>query len=68
MPAPTEKHYFVINALGQSADRRGPFESPAAAHEWIKTNYHYPCWIVAAEYAGEAPHSPLNGKGVKAGE
>lgn len=60
-----EKHYFVINQMGQSADRRGPFVSAAAAKEWAERVYRYPCWIVPAEYIGAMEHLPLDGKGHK---
>lgn len=54
MPAPRKYHYFVINQLGQSADRRGPFESREAAETWADANYNYPAWVIPAEPANDA--------------
>lgn len=61
-----ERHYFVINQQGISADRRGPFVSAAAAKEWVEKNYPFPCWVVPAEYIGAVEHKPLNGDGQRA--
>jgi hypothetical protein len=68
--AVTKKHYFVINQLGQSADRRGPFASADAARKWAEEQYHYPAWIVPAEPVGKGlTHMPLdeNGQSVQEG-
>lgn len=46
--AAKKMHYFVVNQLGQSADRRGPFESEEAALEWADAHYHYAAWVVPA--------------------
>ena len=46
--AKSKQHFFVVNQLGQSADRRGPFESAEAAAEWAEKNYAYPAWVVPA--------------------
>lgn len=51
MTAP-KKHYFVINQLGQSADRRGPFESREAAEAWAEKYYAHPAWVFAVEPVG----------------
>lgn len=60
-----KKHYFLINQLGQSVDRRGPFESADAARSWCEENYQYPCWIVPAEPVGLAVDlRPLNKDGM----
>jgi hypothetical protein len=65
MPVAKKYHYFLINQLGQSVDRRGPFVSAAAATEWCETNYQYPCWIVAAEPVGLATDlRPLDKNGM----
>jgi len=62
--AVAKKHYFVINQLGQSADRRGPFESAEAAREWAEKQYHYPAWIIPAEPVGAGvSHRPLDKDG-----
>jgi hypothetical protein len=53
MAGTRQYHYFVINQLGQSADRRGPFESREAATEWAATRYGYPAWILSAEPAND---------------
>lgn len=58
-----ERHYFVINQHGQSATRRGPFVSAAAAKAWVEKNYKFPCWITSAEYVGIVEFRPLNEKG-----
>jgi hypothetical protein len=51
--ATAKKHYFLINQLGQSAARRGPFESAEAAREWAEKNYaNYPAWILPVEPVG----------------
>jgi hypothetical protein len=47
-----KKHVFVINQLGQSADRRGPFKDAEAAKAWAEKHYHYPAWLVPAEPVG----------------
>lgn len=52
--ATAKKHYFLLNALGQSAARRGPFESPEAAREWCRKFFPHPAWVVAVEPANEA--------------
>ena len=57
-------HYFVINQLGQSADRRGPFESEEAAVEWADTLCPFPAWVVPARPSAKAKnHKVLDGKG-----
>lgn len=53
MPA-GKRHYFVINQLGSSADRRGPFASAEVARKWAHKHYNYPAWIVPAEPANPA--------------
>lgn len=53
MPA-VKRHYFVINQLGTSADRRGPFVSAEAARTWADKHYNFPAWIVPAEPANAA--------------
>lgn len=64
-----KQHFFVINQLGQSADRRGPFETAEAAREWAEKNYHYPAWIVPAEPVGQGvSHKPLDKNGERVQE
>lgn len=59
-----KQHFFVVNQLGQSADRRGPFESAEAARTWAEKFYHYPAWIIPAEPVGQAVnHRPLDADG-----
>lgn len=48
MPAAKKYHYFVVNQLGSSADRRGPFESEEAALEWADEHYGYAAWVIPA--------------------
>lgn len=67
MTAPA-KHYFVINQLGQSADRRGPFVSAEAARKWAEKNYRFPAWIIPAEPVGIGVYHAVldeNGKPVQ---
>lgn len=52
MPVARKPH-FVMNQLGQSADRRGPFESLEAAEYWAENHYGYPAWTVPAAPAGK---------------
>lgn len=54
MASPRKYHYFVVNQLGQSADRRGPFISREAAEKWAEKFYSYPAWIIPAEPVGRA--------------
>lgn len=66
MAAPAKKqHFFVINQLGQSVDRRGPFVSAEAAQKWAEENYNYPAWIVPAIPVGLAADlHPLDENGM----
>lgn len=66
--AAAEKHYFVINQQGLSADRRGPFVSAQAAKDWAKEFYRFPCWVIPAEYIGVMNYKPLNEKGERVEE
>ena len=59
----TEKHYFVINAEGKSAHRKGAFVSAEAAKTWVGEHYPYQCWLVPAEYIGKVEAKPLDEKG-----
>ena len=62
--AKSKQHFFVVNQLGQSADRRGPFESAEAAAEWAEKNYAYPAWVVPAIPVGRGvSHRPLDKNG-----
>jgi hypothetical protein len=64
MAVAKKQHYFVINQMGQSADRRGPFVSAEAARQWAEKHYDYPAWIVPAEPVGKAVSSrPLDADG-----
>jgi hypothetical protein len=64
--ATAKRHYFVVNQLGQSANRQGAFESREAAIEWAEKNYRqFPCWLVPAEYIGVIAPTPLNAEGKK---
>lgn len=49
--AAKKQHVFVINQLGQSIDRRGPFASVEDAREFAEKHYSFPAWIVPAEPA-----------------
>lgn len=53
MASPVKRPHFVVNQLGQSADRRGPFESREAAEEWAQKHYNYPAWAVPASPAND---------------
>lgn len=61
--AASEKHYFVINQMGTSADRRGGFVSAQAARDWATKHYPYPCWILPVEYIGAMEFKPLDSEG-----
>lgn len=64
MAAPRKYHYFVLNRLGASADRRGPFVTREAAEKWVEKFYHYEAWIVPAEPIGLAKsYKPLDENG-----
>jgi hypothetical protein len=57
-------HYFVINQLGQSCDRRGPFVSEDAAEKWAEKHFPAAAWIVPARPVGRAKtHKPLDENG-----
>lgn len=57
-------HYFVINQLGQSCDRRGPFVSEEAAEQWAEKHFPASAWIVPAKPIGRAKnHQVLDGDG-----
>lgn len=65
MAAPTpikDRPHFVLNALGQSAHRKGPFVNREAALTWARTHYKdFPAWIVPCEPAnGPAEKHRLN--------
>lgn len=57
-------HYFVINQLGGSADRRGPFVSEEAAATWAEKFYNYPAWVIPALPIGKGKvHRVLDADG-----
>lgn len=68
-PKPAAKkveHYFLINQLGQGANRLGPFVSYEAAEHYAEHHYHYPAWIVPAVPVGKGrDHRLLDKNGLQ---
>lgn len=60
-----KQHFFLINALGQSVHRHGPFGSAEAAQEFAEKHYpNFAAWIVPAVPANDrARKSSLNKDG-----